>query len=162
MGSLGGCSDCSSSCSGHSFPSSLLVDVILSPLPPIPPLPSSPLLASGSSGVVACALRIVSGTPWFSVGNSAFGTGLAPLSLLPCRGRFCSESDYIRKSGYGAGIFLFCCSPGLRLKFPLTRDWLSYFFGAFVGAGSPVRALCSVFLYINMYACVWCMCLIVV
>ena len=49
---------------------------------------------------------------------------------------------------------------GLGLGFFL--HGLSSFFGMSIGADFPIPVLCSVFLYMNMYACVWCMCFAVV
>jgi len=86
--------------------------------------------------------------------------GLAPPSFLPCRRRFCPGDVFIGNSGCGAGFFLLCCVSSLGLGFPFALDWLTRFFGMSIGA----EVLCSVFLYINMYAChgVWCMCFVVV
>jgi len=90
------------------------------------------------------------------------GLGLAPSSLVPCRGRFCSGGVFIGRSGCSAGVSPLCYVFGLGLGFPFDLDWLAIFVGESLGTDSPIPVLCSIFLYINMYACVWCMCVVVV
>jgi len=87
---------------------------------------------------------------------------VAPLSLLPNRGRFCPGGVFIGNSGCGAGVSLLCCVSSLGLGISFAPDWLSSFSGMSAGADLTIPVLSSVLLYINMYACVWYMCFVVV
>jgi len=143
----------SSSCrSGCSLLSALSVGGPLTPPRSVAPPSSSSPLVSRTCGICQF-LRSDSSTFRFSVVGPSLcvgmglGLGLAPTSVLPCRGRFSASRVFIGGSGCSAGFSTLWCVLCLGLAFSVGLGWLAIV--ECLGVASPSQ-YCVPFSYITI------------